>query len=102
MLIDIGKNAKIAAKEIATLSTDQKNSVLFDMSQSLIKNKDKILSANLNDLTNSKDLELKSSLIDRLTLNDTRIDGMADGLKKLLTYLIQLAKLLIAGPLQRA
>ena len=92
MLIDIGKNAKIAAKEIATLSTDQKNSVLFDMSQSLLKNKDKILSANLNDLTNSKDLELKPSLVDRLTLNDTRIDGMADGLKKLLTYLIQLVK----------
>ena len=84
MLIDIGKNAKIAAKEIATLSTDQKNSVLFDMSQSLLKNKDKILSANLNDLTNSKDLELKSSLVDRLTLNDTRIDGMADGLKKII------------------
>ena len=59
MLIDIGKNAKIAAKEIATLSTDQKNSVLFDMSQSLLKNKDKILSANSKDLTNSKDLELK-------------------------------------------
>lgn len=92
MLIDIGKNAKIAAKEIATLSTDQKNSVLFDMSQSLLKNKDKILSANSKDLTNSKDLELKSSLVDRLTLNDTRIDGMADGLKKLLTYLIQLVK----------
>ncbi len=54
MLIDIGKNAKIAAKEIATLSTDQKNSVLFDMSQSLIKNKDKILSANLNDLNKFK------------------------------------------------
>ena len=39
MLIDIGKNAIIAAKEIATLSTDQKNSVLFDMSQSLLKTK---------------------------------------------------------------
>tara|TARA_B100001939_G_scaffold16830_3_gene14063 strand:+ start:7675 stop:8916 length:1242 start_codon:yes stop_codon:yes gene_type:complete len=84
MLIDIGKNAKIAAKEIATLSTDQKNSVLFDMSQSLLKNKDKILSANSKDLTNSKDLELKSSLVDRLTLNDTRIDGMAEGLKKII------------------
>jgi len=33
MLIDIGKNAKKSAKEIATLSTDQNNSVLFDMSE---------------------------------------------------------------------
>ena len=54
------------------------------MSQSLLKNKDKILSANSKDLINSKDLELKSSLVDRLTLNDTRIDGMAEGLKKII------------------
>ena len=84
MFNEIGINAQKASKVIARLSTEEKNTVLYDMSQELIKNKDSILSSNKIDLENSKDLDLSTALIDRLTLNEDRILGMSNGLQKII------------------
>ena len=84
MFNEIGVNAQKASKIIARLSTEEKNTVLHDMSQELIKNKDGIIASNKLDLENSKHLELSTALIDRLTLNEDRILGMSDGLKKII------------------
>jgi len=66
------------------LSTEEKNTVLYDMSQELINNKDSILTSNKLDLENSKELNLSTALIDRLTLNEERILGMSNGLRKII------------------
>ena len=58
MFNEIGINAQKASKVIARLSTEEKNTVLHDMSQELINNKDSILSSNKLDLENSKELNL--------------------------------------------
>ena len=84
MLKQIGTQAKEAAAEIAVLSTDNKNQILQTMSDELIKNSKKILDANKVDLKNSKDLDLTPALIDRLTLTEERINGMANGLLKII------------------
>ena len=84
MLKQIGIQAKEAAAEIAVLSTDNKNQILQTMSDELIKNSKKILDANNVDLKNSKDLDLTPALIDRLTLTEERINGMANGLLKII------------------
>ena len=83
MLKQIGSQAKEAAGEIAVLSTDKKNQILQSMADELIKNSKKILDANKVDLKNSKDLDLTPALIDRLTLSQERINGMANGLLKI-------------------
>ena len=46
MFNEIGINAQKASKVIARLSTDEKNTVLYDMSQELLDNTDSILSSN--------------------------------------------------------
>ena len=70
MLNQIGIEAKVAAAEIAVLSTDKKNQILQSMADELVKNSKKILDANKVDLNNSKELDLTPALIDRLTFNE--------------------------------
>ena len=84
MLNQIGIEAKVAAAEIAVLSTDKKNQILQSMADELVKNSKKILDANKVDLNNSKELDLTPALIDRLTLSEERINGMANGLIKII------------------
>ena len=84
MLKQIGTQAKEAAEEIAVLTTDKKNHILQSMADELIKNSKKILDANKVDLKNSKDLDLTPALIDRLTLTEERVKGMANGLLKII------------------
>ena len=84
MLKQTGIQAKEAAGEIAVLSTDKKNKILQSMADELLKNSKKIINANKVDLKNSKDLDLTPALIDRLTLSEERINGMANGLLKII------------------
>ena len=84
MLKQIGIQAKEAAEEIAVLSSDKKNKILQSMADELLKNSKKIINANKVDLKNSKDLDLTPALIDRLTLSEERINGMANGLLKII------------------
>ena len=84
MLEQIGIEAKNAAAEVAVLTTDKKNKILQSMADKLLKNTSKILGANKVDLNNSKDLGLTAALVDRLTLSEERINGMASGLLKII------------------
>ena len=84
MLKQIGLQAKEAAGKIAVLNTDKKNQILQSMADELLKNSKKIIDANKVDLKNSKDLDLTPALIDRLTLSEERIKGMANGLLKII------------------
>jgi len=84
MLNEIGIKAQKASLQIARLDTELKNKILLDMSEELLKNQENILKANLLDIENSKDLKLSTALTDRLTLNEERIVGMSNGLKKII------------------
>ena len=84
MLNEIGIKAQKASLQIARLDTELKNKILLDMSEELLNNQENILKANLLDIENSKELKLSTALTDRLTLNEERIIGMSNGLKKII------------------
>lgn len=79
-IIKIAKDAQKASRVLASLSTEEKNAVLKEMAQALVRNQEVIIRANKKDLLQAKKAKLSAALVDRLTLNEKRIAGMADGL----------------------
>ena len=79
--LNIGNQARNAARELALASTSQKNAALISMAKHIRANAAAIQAANDKDVTAAKTKDLKSSFIDRLTLNTTRIEAMAQGLQ---------------------
>ena len=80
-MIEMLKSAVAAKKEVAALSTEQKNNALYSMAEALLENSDEILGANALDIEASKD-KISEVMIDRLTLNKTRIEAMAEGIRQ--------------------
>lgn len=78
---EILENAKIAKKQIALLSTKEKNKLLFNMANSLIENTKSILDANKIDIEKARET-VGGVMIDRLTLTADRIKAMADGIRE--------------------
>jgi glutamate-5-semialdehyde dehydrogenase len=81
----IGVNAKAAAGALATASTEQKNDALNAMADLVLANSAEILSANAEDLRNIEGKGLLPSFIDRLTLTEKSIAGMAEALRQIAT-----------------
>lgn len=81
MLTEIGKKAKDAAAKLAVASTEDKNKILKSMADALRTNKSEILRANALDIENGRQNNMSDSLIDRLMLNEDRIEGMAQGIE---------------------
>jgi len=81
MLIEMGKRARQAARILGRTETDLKNTVLTVLADELIKQADPILAANAQDITDGEKAGLTPALIDRLTLNPTRLKGIADELR---------------------
>jgi glutamate-5-semialdehyde dehydrogenase len=81
MLIELGKKAKLASRQLARLTTDQKNAALNTLADALIADQKTILAANAQDIEAGKTNRLSASLIDRLMLNEARLAGIADGLR---------------------
>ena len=79
--LNIGNQARNAARVLALASTSQKNAALISMAKHIRANAAAIQAANDKDVTAAKTKDLKSSFIDRLTLNTTRIEAMAQGLQ---------------------
>ena len=83
-LIEIGEKAKIASREVAKLTTEEKNAVLRACADALIANKDSIIAANDRDITRGREKGMPENLQDRLMLSDDRIKGMAEGLLEMI------------------
>ncbi len=79
--LNIGKQARIAARALALAATSQKNAALMAMAKYIRTNAAAIQSANDLDVAAAKTKDLKLSFIDRLTLNSARIEAMAQGLE---------------------
>lgn len=79
-VLEMGEKAKIASFELSKLSTDEKNNILKNCASALIENLSVILNANKIDLDNAIEKGISGALIDRLTLNQQRVESMADGL----------------------
>ena len=72
----VGEGAKAAALKLAVVSAATKNSALQSMKRSLDSHRKKILDANKKDIQDAKRTKIGNSLIQRLELNDKKIDEM--------------------------
>ena len=81
VLEQMGKKAKLAAEALAVLPDSAKQTGLNAMADALLASSAIIIAANKKDLENARTDGLSAAMIDRLTLNESRIAGMADGLR---------------------
>ena len=79
-LISMGQKAKEASYELGVASPGQKNEALTFMAEELIKAKEEIIKANEIDRQNAIKKGITDALLDRLSLDDSRIEAMAQGL----------------------
>ncbi|MEJ6949508.1 glutamate-5-semialdehyde dehydrogenase [Natronospora cellulosivora (SeqCode)] len=82
-LIKQAKQSKLAARNLANISSEIKDKALLHIANSLEKSKDIIIKENKKDMEAGKKAGLSKAMLDRLELNDKRIKGMADGLREL-------------------
>ena len=78
----MGADALSASRHLADLSSDQKNKILLSMADQLLSDCDIIIAANEIDVSDAKNNGLTNAMIDRLGLNRSRIEAMADGIKQ--------------------
>ncbi|MCW2624663.1 MAG: glutamate-5-semialdehyde dehydrogenase [Mycobacterium sp.] len=79
---DAARRARVAARELATLSADTKNSALHAAADNLLRDAGAILHANAEDLAAAKAAGTPEAMLDRLALNPNRVDGIAAGLRQ--------------------
>ncbi len=70
------ETARAVLRELTSLKTEVKNETLLRAAQLLDKNRERIKEENSRDIEYAKSIGLKPAVIDRLVLNDKRIDGM--------------------------
>ena len=83
-LILMGKNARKASQILTLANSDLKNSALEAMAVDIEKNKESILEANIKDVEKAKANNISKSFLDRLILNDERIESISDGLREII------------------
>ena len=81
-LIELATKAKEAKYLVALLSTEVKNKAILAVADALEKNSGDIVKANAIDMENGEKKGLSQGLLDRLKLDESRIHGMAEGLRQ--------------------
>ena len=82
---EIGQSAKVAARAIANTDTSSKNTALLAIADSLEKNSQRIIDQNKIDMDSGKENQLTAALLDRLELNQDRVNAMATGCRQIAT-----------------
>ena len=93
-ILKLGQNAKKASKELLTIDTRIKNRALREIAKALIERKEEIKLANQKDIENGKETGLSFALLDRLELNDNRIEGMAESLNVIAGFVDPIGEIL--------
>ncbi len=81
----LGDNARKASQEVRTLSAEIRNRVLNAVAKNLRAKKTEIFAANALDRKASEN-QLTPAMMDRLTLNDARIESMAKGVEEIAAF----------------
>ena len=83
-LNSLGAKAKEAKEFLLNSSVDTRNDALKFACEEIHKNRSDLFKENEKDLEEAKKLDLQNSFIDRLELNEKRVDSMIDGLNKVI------------------
>jgi glutamate-5-semialdehyde dehydrogenase len=81
MMAEIGQRAKAAAAVLATATAERKHAALISAADNVWKSREAIIRANQDDLAYGREKGLSGAMMDRLMLNEDRIQGIVDGLR---------------------
>ena len=82
-LTELGKRARAAERALVRLGTEEKNRALRRAAELLLERTNEILAANAEDMQRAREKGLPPAMLDRLLLDEARVQGMAGGLKEL-------------------
>ncbi len=80
---EVCRGAKRAARSLATLDASVKNAALEAIAQALLASAEEILEANRGDVAAAREAGVSAALIDRLTLDQRRIEAIAAGVREI-------------------
>src|ERR1043166_5345453 len=81
-MTQLAQQAKAASRDLARLTTAEKNECLIAMADALESERDAIKRANASDMQTASEMGLSSAMLERLKLDDQRISEMARGLRE--------------------
>ena len=81
VMADIGRGARAAARVLALAPAEQKNRALAAMAAALRAQTARILAANAEDIAEARAAGTSGALLDRLTLDEERVEAMASGIE---------------------
>ena len=81
-ILQMGADALKASRQLSSLSTEEKNSILVAMAESLEQSSSDILPANKLDIAAAEKNGLTSAMVDRLRLDEKRLAAIADGIRQ--------------------
>ncbi|MES0827293.1 glutamate-5-semialdehyde dehydrogenase [Ruegeria sp. SCP11] len=81
LMADLGKRAKAASADLAFASAERKHAALIAAADAVWENRANIIKANKKDLEFGREKGLSPAMMDRLMLDEARIQGMVDGLR---------------------
>ena len=84
IMLKIGKNGKDASQGLRRLSSNKKNETLSLISETISRNRDRIIEANKTDVRFAHSKDLSESMIDRLLINDSRLDGIIKSIHQII------------------
>ena len=82
-MTQLGQQARQASRVLARADSNKKNAALLAIADLLESSMEVLLDENNKDLTAGKENGLDDALLDRLALNEERVNGMADGLRQI-------------------
>ncbi len=82
---ELGKKAKLAAPSLAGLDSGKKNKVLTKIAEALRANKKTLIGANKEDISNAEKNGMSKAMLDRLEINEKRIESIAQGVDKVIS-----------------
>ncbi len=84
-LDQLTSSLRTGSEKLALQNAAQKNLALEEVAKALDKNRSSIIAANKVDVDTARKNGVSESIIDRLTLNDSRIDGIIEGLRNVIS-----------------
>src|SRR4051812_31660644 len=81
-ILELGRRARAASRELAKLSTMQKNEILFVMARGIRNTQEAILTANAQDVARAEKNGSAKPMIDRLRLDPPGIEAMAHAIEE--------------------
>jgi glutamate-5-semialdehyde dehydrogenase len=90
----LGENARRAARGLATTSNEQRNNALQAAADALRRRRGEILAANAVDMNEGKERGLTTAMLDRLMLDEGRVEAMASGIESVAALADPLGRIL--------